>query len=493
MPTAAPDTSALDHGRTAVVAGGQGDVTTPGAAPGDYSTTAGTGRGNGSAPPSGFSVVEVAELDRLHAAAADQVARARQWLPVVDPAAFACYLGNLAQRIDPHTEGDPVGVLATLVGAAGVHLGPNPHVQLGFGERHPLLIWPILIGATGIGRKGTATNAALALFGAADPYFRAENVHSGLSSGEGLAAAFATDDGDTTGEAAGKSGKSPRLLPEGDCRLLALETEWASVMARMKREGNTLGALLRQAWEGGNLSTLNVQARMAARSHLGIVAHITPKEFSAKVSAADLAGGTYNRFLPVAVAQSKHFPTDPDPALMEELAASLSARLTRAGGFDALGFTPAAHVAWQRLQVEFNGHLGADGPVEEFISRAAANCVRIAALYAALDRTDHITPDHMTAAAALVRYSIDSARAIVGNATNSKLNALAKFIADAGPIGRTKKEITTDHFKNKGSADDRDALLAQLANDGRVIVTQRPRADGRTSGRTAEVYLAVNA
>ncbi|MCC8247409.1 DUF3987 domain-containing protein [Saccharothrix luteola] len=271
---------------------------------------------------------------------------------------------------------------------------------------------------------GTATNAALALFGAADPYFRAENVHSGLSSGEGLAAAFATDDATGAGEAAGKSGKSPRLLPEGDCRLLALETEWASVMARMKREGNTLGALLRQAWEGGNLSTLNVTARMAARSHLGIVAHITPKEFSAKVSAADLAGGTYNRFLPVAVAQSKHFPTDPDPALMEELAASLSARLTRAGGFDALGFTPAAHVAWQRLQVEFNGHLGADGPVEEFISRAAANCVRIAALYAALDRTDHITPDHMTAAAALVRYSIDSARAIVDNATNDKATAL---------------------------------------------------------------------
>ena len=91
------------------------------------------------------------------------------------------------------------------------------------------------------------------------------------------------------------------LLPEGDCRLVAYEPEWASVMARMKREGNTLSATLRAAWEGGNLSTLNVDARVARRAHIGILPHITPKEFNAKVSASDMAGGTYNRFLPVAV------------------------------------------------------------------------------------------------------------------------------------------------------------------------------------------------
>jgi hypothetical protein len=175
---------------------------------------------------------------------------------------------------------------------------------------------------------------------------------------------------------------------------------------------------------------------------------------------------------------------------MEELAASLSARLTRAGGLDALGFTPGAHVAWQRLQVEFNGHLGADGPVEEFISRAAANCVRIAALYAALDRTDLITPDHMTAAAALVRYSIDSARAIVGNATNDKATALARFIADAGPIGRSREEIRSEHFKRNAKADDITHLLDRLTTEGRITRTTRPRDDGRP-GRGKEVYTAT--
>ncbi|MEU4801060.1 DUF3987 domain-containing protein [Actinosynnema sp. NPDC023587] len=463
----------------AVVEAQSGDVTVPGAFPLDYGRTAVAAGGNGLVePPSGYSQ-EVAEL---HRQAADQVARAREWMPVADPAAFGCYLGTLAERIDPYTEGDPVGVLATLVGAAGVHLGPGPHLQLGFGSRHPLLVWPMLIGATGIGRKGTATDAALALFGAADPEFLANNKHSGLSSGEGLAAAFAADNEE------GNGGGKPRLLPEGDCRLLALESEWSSVMARMKREGNTLGALLRQAWEGGNLSTLNVSARMATRSHLGIIAHITPKEFRAKVSAADLAGGTYNRFLPFAVAQSKHFPPNPEPGLMDHLAASLSARLDHAGRLDTLGFTDPAYLAWQRLQVEFNAHLGGDGPVAEFISRAAASCVRIAAIYAALDRTHLITPDHLDAAAALVRYSIDSARAVLGG--DSDTGELAAFIAASGTDGRTKTDIVKRFHKNDQRAERFRAALDQLIEKGDVTLTQRPRADGRP-GKGTQVYTTA--
>ncbi|WP_158846980.1 DUF3987 domain-containing protein [Saccharothrix deserti] len=430
--------------------------------------------------PSGYSR-EWAELDRQGAA---QVARARAWLPAVDPAVFDCYLGWLAQRIDPYTEGDPIGVLATLVSAAGVHLGPGPHLEPSFGERHPLLVWPILIGATGIGRKGTATNAAFTLFGAADPHFMANNKHTGLSSGEGLAAVFAVDSGARDGSPAGKS----RLLPEGDCRLLAEEQEWAAVMARMKREGNTLGALLRQAWEGGNLSTLNVDARMAARSHLGIIAHITPKEFRGKVSAADLAGGTYNRFLPIAVAQSKESPPRHDVELMGHLAASLATRLDHAAQLHALTFTDDAQLYRRRLQLEFNGHLGGDGPVEEFISRAAANCVRIAAIYAALDRTDLITPRHLEAAAALVRYSIASARAVLG--TDAEADRLRAFIAAAGPDGRTKTEITKKFHKDDATTDRYREALDELIESGRVSVTKRARADGRP-GRGTEVYTTT--
>ena len=38
-------------------------------------------------------------------------------------------------------------------------IGPGPHVQVG-NTSHPLLIWPLLLGRTGSGRKGEATTTS---------------------------------------------------------------------------------------------------------------------------------------------------------------------------------------------------------------------------------------------------------------------------------------------------------------------------------------------
>jgi hypothetical protein len=433
-----------------------------------------------------YPVPDPGDVAELMAA---QVARARAWLPVVDPAVFDCYLGTLATRIEPYTEADPVGVMVSLLGAAGVHVGQGPHLPIGM-ERHPLMVWPMLIGHTGSGRKGTAWGAAKQLLTTADTEFVAANVHSGLSSGEGLAAVFATD---PNSEPVGGKGKRPRLLPDGDCRLLAYEPEWASVMARMKREGNTLSATLRAAWEGGNLSTLNVDARVARKGHVGILAHITPGEFKAKVSSSDMSGGTYNRFLPVAVGQSKflHLPTPPDAELMAQLGASLAERLEQAGGYGALAFSADARDVWAGLYLEF-GTLPEDehgsAQLAEFTSRAAPHCLRIAALYAALDRTPLIQPEHLASAAALVRYSIASAAAVLR--PTRELADLAAWIGAAGEQGRTRTEITTGYFKGKPPAD-MAALLDRLVQADQVTTTERPRPDGK-GGRKATIYTATH-
>lgn len=78
-------------------------------------------------------------------------------------------------------------------------------------------------------------------------------------------------------------------------------------------------------------------------SHIGIIAHITPKEFRQKVSASDLAGGTYNRFLPLLVARSKFLPygCGIDPDTLDKMAVSLRDRLTAGAQLGQIGFTPA--------------------------------------------------------------------------------------------------------------------------------------------------------
>lgn len=455
-----------------------GDTDTPPAAP----VTTG-GRGPGSA-----------DTASAEAAAAADVARSRRDLPAVDPVVFDCFLGDLVRAVEADTEADPIAILASLVCAAGVHLGQRPHIRAG-DDVHPLLVWPLIVGRTNSGRKGASWATAKRLLIAADAEFVTTNVRSGLTSGEGLAAMFAEPDDEHDPDAPPRAAqRTPpargALLPPGDRRLLVFEPEWAAVMARMKREGNSLSATLRAAWEGGDLSTLNVTARVAPSSHIGLLAHITPDEFRAKVSAADLAGGTYNRFLPVAAARSKFLPLSvgADPELVAELGATLTDRLALASGLDTIGFTDQAATLWRALYVEFGADTGDHGPVEQFISRTAPNCLRIAAIHAALDGTSRIEPQHLTAAAALVRYSVASARAVFTD--NQQLNRLAAWIADAGPQGRTREEVRSDFFGRHRTADQITGLLDQLVTAGRITATKRARADGR-AGRGKEVYVAT--
>jgi Protein of unknown function (DUF3987) len=476
------------------------------------------------------------------ARAVAEIERARAELPALDPAAFTCYLGELVGQVAPDTEADQVGILASLLCVAGVYLGPGPHVPAG-DDRHPLLVWPLVIGRTSAGRKGASWSTARRLLVAADAQFMTTNVRSGLTSGEGLAAMFAEPDpqpdpptggptGGPTGPeyrhdvshpAAGHAGdpapsppsdtrtdhdtssakpvttrRSGRptepdtpaagRLPPGDRRLLVFEAEWAAVMARMRREGNSLSATLRAAWEGGDLSTLNVAARIAPTSHIGVLAHITPGEFRDRVSTSDMAGGTYNRFLPVAVARSKFLPLSQgaDPVLVDLLGAQLRDRLVQARRVGMLGITEQAATLWKRLYVEFSTDTGDHGPVEQFVSRAAPNCLRIAALHAALDGAHGITAGHLAAAAALVRYSIESARSVFTD--NPALARLAGWITEAGPIGRTRKEITTVFYQGHAKASDIQAGLDRLITAGRVSRTMRPPEHGR--GRPTEVYTA---
>ncbi|PXY26741.1 hypothetical protein BAY59_19055 [Prauserella coralliicola] len=408
----------------------------------------------------------------FEAKAAAAVARARAWLPTLDETVFDCYLGYLVRQIEPTSEADPVAILASLLCFAGVHLGRDPHVRAG-DDPHPLLVWPLVIGHTNTGKKGSSWSAAKRVIADTDAEFVLANIKAGLTSGEGLAQRFAIDEDDDTG---------PR-----DLRLLVMEPEWGGVMAKMKREGNSLSQVLRAAWEGGDLSTLTVNARIAPESHVGIIAHITPDEFRAKLSDSDMAGGTYNRFLPLAVAWSKALPDSvgADPNLVCSLAAGLADRLAAGARLGALDLAEDARPLWRQLYLEFNTDTH-HPKVAQFVSRALPYCKRIAGIHAALDGEPAIHAAHLQAAAALVRYSIDSARALfVDTSTPAKL---AAWIAEAGDTGRTKTEINKGFFGGNKPNGEIAAMLAQLVDAGMITRGSRQSASGK--GRPTEVYTA---
>lgn len=406
-------------------------------------------------------------------------------LPVRDPAMFHGLLGEIVDATDPHTEADPVGVLVALLAGVGALVGPSPHVMVG-PTRHPLLIWPLIFGATSSGRKGEALAAARQYLRVASTDFDGISA-GGLSSGEGLIARI--KDPEEVDESKGFS-QSPGT---SDKRLLVTEPEFAAVMARAKREGNTLAAILREAWDGGRLGVLTKTHVKASSSHISILGQITPKEFRLRLVEADLAGGTYNRFLPVYVSRSKLLPL-PKPvpqATLKALSEKLNAAIVKASRIAEIGLDHAAETLWStELYFEFAGDDDEDAAWTDFAQRAAPYCRRVAALYAALDDRREVNEGDMIAAAALVRYSVESAQYVLSRTSgDTRLDKIGRAVAEAvnaGRVGATRTEISGLFGRNL-PAPVLDELIDQLVSSGKYMKVTIP-----TGGRSATGLAPVS-
>ncbi|MEV8326555.1 DUF3987 domain-containing protein [Kitasatospora sp. NPDC056731] len=396
--------------------------------------------------------------------------------PVPDPEVFCGWVGDTVRDLDPTTEADPVGVLVNLLSAAGAAIGPGPFLWIG-NDRHPALIWALTVGATAAGRKGAATNTAKRLFKAAVPDFIGCNTRSGLSSGEGLIEMVRDGDGD----------KDPGVV---DKRLWVVESEYGVTMARGRREGSSLSGILRQAWNGEDLGVMNREALHATAPHIAVIGHISPRELRAKMQDAEMAGGTYNRFLPVFVHRNL---LDPDgegapDALIDNLATAWKTVLTDARRVGEVRLDPDAAQLWRaEVYPALCGDESDEGPIAEFTARAAPYAKRAAMVYALLDHTDRIREDHLRAAWALVRYARASAAHILGptaaaSTGDPHLDKLLNAVKTAGPAGMTQSQVQV--------------LLKRLNATQRADITARlcqlpgfAAAQLSTGGRHQTTYL----
>lgn len=398
--------------------------------------------------------------------------------PSARPAMYHGILGEIVHTADPTTEADPVGVLVSLISGCGVVIGSGTYVPIG-NTVHPLLIWPLLFGRTGSGRKGEAgETASVFLRRAAATYY--DISITGLSSGEGLIERIRDPDPNNEKDTGGTADK----------RLAVTEPEFASVMARAKREGSTLGYVLREAWSGKPLSVLNRRALHASTSHVGIVGHITPKEFRLRMAEADMAGGTFNRFLPVYVERSKKLPIPEGVSTLtiDDLGNRLGKLLTAAKNMGPIGMDDGAAALWTRdLYDELTEADDEDAAWTEFARRAAPYTRRIAGLYAVLDGRPLANRGDLLAATALVRYSIDTARYVLdGRRRDPRQDRLVRALDGAGDIGLSKAQISA-LFSRKLSSTLLGELLDHLVGTGEYELMKVP-----TAGRPAEMYRRAN-
>lgn len=192
-------------------------------------------------------------------------------------AAYHGVAGKFVRLVEPHTEADPAGLLI-----------PVPHrcrqlhrlraALMAERDRHPARLFAVLVGESSKGRKGSSWSHVRDLLQRVDPDWP-KRVQSGLSSGEGLI--WAVRDRVMRREAIREHGRVVGYESVeadagiGDKRLLVYESELASALRVIERDGNTLSAEVRLAWDSGDLRVLTKESpAQATGAHISILGHI---------------------------------------------------------------------------------------------------------------------------------------------------------------------------------------------------------------------------
>jgi hypothetical protein len=397
-------------------------------------------------------------------------------LPRIAPAAWHGTIGDAMREIAPTTEGDPAAILAQTLALFGALVGDGPHVRIGK-VNHPPQIWPLIVGKTGSGRKGTGLAAARSFVYEWSPYaagYLRHRVHSGLSSGEGLLEALGA-----AKTAPGKQGEErvEPIAPDG--KLTIVETEFTRVLGASKREGNTLGPVLRQLWDEGRAGVMTRAAPLAvSEAHLTLISHVTPRELKLRLAEGDVVGGTVNRFLMIASERPHLLPdemTEPDVAVPAKWLGEV---------VEQARFAPRlmhrdrdANALWREVYAALSDD-EPDGPLGAVLARGPAYTMRLALVYALADGAGAIAPQHLLAGLAVWDYSCQTARAIF--ADTRRLNEhqrLAEYLAAAAG-GRTSTEVYELFGKNKSAAELRQ-LVEDLERRGDVSVETQNGTGGR--------------
>lgn len=243
-------------------------------------------------------------IDGAPDATAETLCLTSPW-PELDEAALHGLAGDIVRAIDPYTEAAPVVTLLNTLVIVGniVNAGAHARVQH---DPHPGRLFVVQVGLSSKGRKGLGWSTPRYLFSKVDPVWAEKRIKSGLSSGEGLI--YNVRDALHKKEPVKEKGRVVDYQEvevdagEHDKRLLIIEPEFASVLTVMTREKNTLSAVIRQAWDGGNLSPLTRNNPMVATgAHISIIGHITKHELLVSLDDTSRANGFGNRFLWVLV------------------------------------------------------------------------------------------------------------------------------------------------------------------------------------------------
>lgn len=421
--------------------------------------------------------------------------------PLAEGAMFHGLIGAVARSAGEGSESNPVAIAAGMLCWLSAEAGRDVYLQVGDVVHHARINM-LHVGRSGIGAKGESLAPIKRLRGALAqqwPTLLGHYFSGGLSTREGLA--LVLHDGYKQGKEA--------IPPIRDKRLLVVESEFANVLHQAAREGNTLSAALRDAWDGESIRPATKNNRVwATDPHISLAAAITPTELLDLMKRRELTNGFANRFLIFWAERVRvvAFPRGIPDATLQDLAERVAEVIRFARGSypetansRRARLTPAAERLWTDL---VHGELTRQHPnpvLAGLMERQRPMLLRIALILALMDLTLEIDRHHIEAARAWIEYWRASVQYIFAQQTDDVQDAeqlenaerILHFLAERGEADRT--QLLRDCFVGHLPADRLDAALEHLlvAIPPRICLTVLPRSDGK-SGRGRKIYSLLH-
>lgn len=260
----------------------------------------------------------------------------------------------------------------------------------------------------------------------------------------------------------------------------------STVLRVIHRDGNTLSPVIRDAWDKDRLRILTKNSpAVSTGCHIGIIGHITRNELRREMTKTDMANGFANRFLWICVGRSKCLPEG--GALHQIDLAPLVQRIRDAALFanqhSELRRDDEARAVWAEVYPSLSE--GQPGLLGAVTSRAEAQVMRLALLYAVLDESTDIRVEHLYAALAIWDYAEASARHIFGSALGDPTADEILRALRCHECGMTRTDVR-EHFRRHKTSDEIGRALCVLEETG---LARRERHE--TEGRPAEVWFAM--
>lgn len=385
----------------------------------------------------------------------DVEALTEEW-PELDDAARRGLAGEVVAAIEPHTEADPAALLISCLVGFGNSVGDGPHA-LADGSRHPARLNAVIVGKSSRSRKGTSWRNTRNILEGADFAWMHKRVVSGLSSGEGLITAVSDGIIDKNGKVLGAV---------TDKRLLVVEEEFARALAVKGREHSTLSAVIRQAFDDGNLHVLTKEPLTATRAHISILGHITIAELRKSLTMTDVANGFGNRFLWACARRSQVLPSGGqiDSRTLFDLATKVNCALDagrRLGLIERSADSEALWSDWYKAMAIEDDN---EGTTEYLLARAEAHVLRLSVVYAVLDNSQTIELAHLQGAIAVWNYCCQSVRYVFGEAGDEVAHRILIAVAQAEPDGLDREQqsaLFSRHLSSQRLAQARSKLVSK--------------------------------